>query len=1037
MKLLEFAAWSMIWLVIMLPVCMAEQLTVQKFSGADNVQNYAKEYDELTIQVLAQMIGNPTPDVARQRVRVYYSDTYSFMDSCTAQAEAMYLCTYKTKDLVFSGTDTYTIRLYDADEREIASITKTLTVDYLAPKVLAFTLSPNMSMAPRLTTVNYRAEDYGYETGKTTGCSGLKTVTFKVNTTEVGSVSTNVSQCSKNGSFTFTPTLNGPNGKVRVCAVATDYLNHKSSPQCREILIDSRKPTAEELVLRDTDGTSIAFARTGQQTVADVYVKISDTDVNGASVFADLSKLNPSLGKKVRDAESGEWFIWRNVAITSPSTCQVTVNATDLMGNKDQKTLTCSIGIDDTPPEPVSIVTTFVDEHGVPLLGLNGTIIAEFNENASGMSKANAFLDLRNLGLAAEAKADKCEKVSSSWKCYWKVRPTVNTGIYTVKLLPITRDNLNNQITKIISANISFDKTAPEGIRVVEIAAFRAEQRVKTNVTSLGETLEFVVEGAGFTKALADLRDLGGDKETPAERCLGNLTKRCTFSITNAVSGPQPTNVTFTFSDAAGNIATTSTSELFILGISNETEPNYWTLSTECSPTMLDRTTLSVYEHPVYCQIKMTSTNTNALPVTVQGPLDLSECSGQTDYISTFGIENNFAGSVEPFIVFTLQPADFEINELNFTCPVSTLTRVGNFIPQNFEHDNVSVSLQFYSLPLGEIYNNINDDVDGVKKSIGGVWKVIGQLEKFMQYGEKICMILTVLFDIVALLTAVGGVLGALGYALSWIPPVGDALKQGSKALCSPADALREVINKDNGILAFAQKFCDFLNCRYSVLDAMGDLGVADTGGVSAQWQSWMSYGMGGFAGTEGDISKLQGSFGADPSTYMNIKDSLIFSIIFPPLCIPGIIYNLDKWRQIQCQYGTCLLQDVRVNGLPASYCKDQKHYLECRFVLGEIFNLIPFAPLANFIMNFAQQILSNPMAIIGAIASIVCKQTCSGGDGALYVICAALSIASQLGKAIEDYKSIKNLGEVGFISTSMCDEFDDKLGEYESSQNE
>jgi len=1052
MRMLECAAWLMIWLVIMLPVAFAQQLTVQKFSGTDNVEGFARANDELTIQVLAQMAGNPTPDVARQRARVHYDNTYFFMDSCTAQTGGMYQCSYKTTDITYGGKDYYKIKLFDADNKEIASVDKNLTVDILAPRITAFSLSPNTSSAPKPTTIVYKAEDYGSETGKTTDCSGIKLINITANTTQVGAVTTSIGTCTKNGTLTFTPTIAVQSGKIRVCAVATDYLNQKSLPVCREIFIDSRKPTPEALELRDSEGFVITHARTGQAVVADIFVKIPDIDVNPATVYADLSKLNPTLGKKPKDSQSGEWFIWRKVSITTPSTCQVTVNATDLMGNNDSKTLTCSIGIDDTAPEPLSLSTPFADDDGKPVIGVKGTIIAEFREAGAGMSKGNAYLDLRALGLGAETKATKCEKTGAeNWKCYWNVTPTVASGKYSVKLLPTTRDNLNNQITKTLQMNLTFDKTAPENPRLLEIAAFRGQQRVKTNVTSLGETIEFVVEAAGFKTATADLTDLGGEKETLPERCEGNLTKKCVFSTDVAVSGPQETRIRFVFADAAGNKAELTTTELFILGISNETEPNYWTITSECSPELLDRTTLSVFEHPVYCRIAMSSTNANALPITVEGPMDIGECSGQTDYISEFAVENNYAGSTEPYIVMSLVATDYNINNLTFTCPLSTLTRVGNFIPQNLEHDNITVNLQFYNLPLGELYNNINSDVNDVKDKVDGTWKFIGQMQTFMGSAEKLCTILNTVMSIISLLALLSLVVGAVGDVLSAIPftaPAGQAMREQSKGLCRPAEKGREVYK--NKLLETLQKFCNFITCQAGLFDFlsnegfMGDIGVDvmsketanNAKSATGDWYyKWLS------AGTPQAEQMLrtsvsrEGEIVHDPNVYLNVKDSLIMSIVIPPLCIPGIIYNLDKWRQIECRYGLCLLEDMREQGMPASVCKDQKSYMQCRFVVGEIFNLIPFAPIVSYYLNLIQQALSNPLALVSAAAALLCAPACEAGAGTGYTICAGLAIASELGKTVNTIKNFKSIMDFGSVNNQWCDQFENAIEDYEAEQ--
>ncbi len=1049
MKPLHFATWLAIWLLLTLPVAFSQQLlTIQKFAGRDNVPNFAKENDELTIQVLAQMIGNPTPEVAVQRVRVEHSDTYAFMDSCTPQPNAMYQCTYKTTDLVYSGTDDYVIKLYNDAGDEIASVTKTLTVDFLGPRVITLSLTPNMSSAPVPTTVTYKTEDYGSTTGQTTECSGVKTVNITANNAAAGQASASVGTCVKEGAITFTPTVSGPSSRVTVCAVATDHLNHKSGPMCRDILIDSQKPTAQELELRDSNGYALTHARTGQAIAADVFVRIPDVDVNPALVYADLSKLNPGLGNVVRDDQSDDWFIWRNVPITTPNTCQVTVEATDFLGNKDTKTLQCRIGVDDTSPEPLSIGTRFVDEDGTPILGVGGTIIVEFKEAGSGMDTANAILDLRGLGKGLDVKADKCDKTGADgWKCSWTVTPTVSSGDYLVKIQPTSRDDLNNQVTTTLQKTIRFDKTAPADVRLKEIAAFRGQERVKTNYTSLGETIEFVVTGAGFTTAIADLTSLGGDKETPAEHCEGNLTKNCTFAVTVAVSGPQGTNITFTLSDAAGNKATISTSALFILGISNETAPNYWNITTECSPTLLDRKTLSVFEHPVYCRVRMHSTNSQAKPITVLGPEDFfSDCTGDMDYISDMRVENNYAGSTEPYLVLSLVATDYAIDNLTFTCPMSTLTRVGNFIPQNFERDNATVNLQFYNLPLGELAQNIGDEVDDVEDSIKGVWKTIGTLQKFMAYAEKLCQILNVVMTTIATLSNILFILGIsakIGDAIDL--GIGNAysanIKAQSKGMCVATDSMYDNFNE--GLLGTLKKFCNFLTCQSSLFDALGDVGLVDkpTGtGYSNFVSDWASgFGLSESIGLSGSTAIIAGKETTiqNPNSYLNVKESLVYSIAIPPLCLPGIIYNLDKWRQIQCRYGLCVLQDVKDNGLPLSVCKDQKSYMQCRFVVGEIFNLIPFAPIVTFYLNIIKQALSDPLVLVSMGFAFIanCKAACATGYGDIYHICKFLAITSQLGQTIQAIKSFKTLADFGEISGQWCEEFEEALDDYESEQ--
>lgn len=1042
---LEWMTWLVIWLVLTIPVTVAQPiLTVQKFAGRDGVNNYAKEGDELTIQLLAEMLGSPTPEVARQRVRVYNDDTFTFMDTCAAQSGNVYQCVYKTTDLIYGGADEYVIRLYDADNNVINSAKRTLTIDFLGPRMVTFSLNPNMSTSAQPTTITYKAEDYGTETGKLTNCAGIKHINITANNAPLALISADIGVCTKEGTYTFTPTVTGQSARVTVCAVATDHLNHKSLPVCRDILIDSRKPTAEALELRDSNGFLITHARSAQPFTADIFVKIPDADVDPATVHADLSKLNPSIGKLPRSDQSGDWFIWRNIQVTSPSTCQVTAEATDFLGNKDTKTLTCTIGIDDTAPVATAISTQFVDDDGVPILGVNGTIVVTFAEEGSGFDKANAFMDLRTLGVGAEVKANKCDKTGpKTWKCSWNVRPTVASGTYTVKVLPITRDDLNNQMDRTFEGKVRFDNTAPSGVRLKEIAAFRGQQRVRTNVTSLGETLEFVVEGTGFKTVVADFTSLGGGKNTSSESCTGNLTKSCTFAFTTSVSGPQPTNITFDFTDVAGNKASFSTTELFILGISNETAPNYWNITPSCSPTLLDRATLSVFEHPVYCRLRMSTTNPQAFPITVHGPLDVTECSGQTDYISELRVENNYAGSTEPYLVMTLVATEYTINNLTFTCPMSTLTRVGNFMPQNAEKDNATVTLQFYNLPLGDLYGNIDDEIKDVQDKIENTWGVIGDLQKLMSYAEKLCQLLNTIITIIGTLSIVLLALGITASVAEAIDlGVGNAaaaqLEASRQGLCQPTDTTYVIYNND--LLMTFKKFCDFLTCQAGLFDILNGVGIISdetlknikTGGYSQFIMDWIT--IRGALGTKEAIKQaLPSGTLYPPGAYLNVKDSLIFSIVIPPLCIPGIIYNLDKWRQIECRYGLCLLQDVRQGGMPVSVCKDQKHYMQCRFVVGEIFNIIPFAPVVNYYLNILQQALSDPLVLasIGIAYILNCKAACGARYGFAYHACNAFAIIAQIGQSIDRVKNMKSLADFGSISNTWCEQFEDALNEF------
>jgi len=1028
MKQLQLAAILISWLVITLPVVAAQQLDVERFSGKDLVEGFAKENDELTIVVTAQMIGGPSPEVAAKRLRVYYGDTFEFFDECAPVGQAMYDCQYSTTELIYAGVDQYTIRLYDNAEppNVIEETTEELTVDIMSPEFTLFNVQPDSTKAAQAVTITYEAEDYGRQTGLTEDCAGIRNLTINADQDNIHLSTGIVGECDKSANFQYNPSSSEGFKLIKICAIATDYLGHTSAPECKDLRFDSVAPNIESMKLTDTSGFTVSHIKTGQVANVNVVVTIrgNENDVDEETVFADLNNLNPALLTRKHDSRIGDNYIWKNVAVTSPSSCEITVRANDFLGNDAEKTLTCSLPIDDTGPATTFLGTAFNDEDDTPLIGVEGTIIARFTEEGSGMDRADAFLDLSNLGLSPIKKADECKANGETWECKWTVSPVVQSGDYSIKVLGSTKDDIGNLLGTPTTKTIRFDKTAPIAPILMGIFAFRDQQRVPTNATFLSETIEFLLRAGDFEDAFADFSQLGGSNSTPVEYCEGNQTKNCTFGITVAVSGPVQALIPFTFSDKAGNTAGIAV-PITVLAVANETEPNFWTSTVACSPKNLDRSTLSIYDHPAYCHITLHSANPNAETLTVQGPVDPTECSGQIEWLSDISTSNNQPGTKEPFIGMTFVAADYgEFEKLTVTCPIKILTRVGQFVTSHPETENITMSLTLYNNPLGEAYKNVEDEIEDVKDKVEGVWDVIGKLNKIFGYVEKLCQILNTIAKLLVLLARINQVIGIIGEVVQLIPGVGSAIKEALDKvqinICKPEEEIAQIYK--NELFETLKPFCDFVTCEQGLFDLLGDSGDDTTS----------KDGTGVIAGVYGEGAEIktkeQGGY-SNPDQYLNVKDSLVMSIIIPPLCIPGIIYNLDKWRQIECRYGLCLAQDVKEAGIPIRACKDQKSYMQCRFVVGEIFNLIPFAPLVDYYINLYKRLAEDPLvlasSVVGEIAN--CKQNCEDKSaGIWHFLCQGLAIVSNLGDTVKTIKGIKTVADFGTVNQQWCEEFED-----------
>jgi hypothetical protein len=109
----------------------------------------------------------------------------------------------------------------------------------------------------------------------------------------------------------------------------------------------------------------------------------------------------------------------------------------------------------------------------------------------------------------------------------------------------------------------------------------------------------------------------------------------------------------------------------------------------------------------------------------------------------------------------------------------------------------------------------------------------------------------------------------------------------------------------------------------------------------------------------------LKGPVGLAKTT--SLYDNLILSAA--GLCAPGVVYNLDKMRQVQCRYIYCLENEVPAGIATVEACRELKDYQECKYVWGEVFQFIPFVPAVNQILSMFKSMLTDPVGLIrGAI---------------------------------------------------------------------
>lgn len=202
--------------------------------------------------------------------------------------------------------------------------------------------------------------------------------------------------------------------------------------------------------------------------------------------------------------------------------------------------------------------------------------------------------------------------------------------------------------------------------------------------------------------------------------------------------------------------------------------------------------------------------------------------------------------------------------------------------------------------------------------------------------------------------------------------------------------------------------FCEFVNCRLS-------LGGSEWTSWAVSWQEWGGAVTGESLG--GDfVSKLTGK---QAQNYLDPKHNLGAALL--TACIPGILYGLNKYRQILCMYADCLETNAET-GLPTQVCEDQKYYATCKYVFGEIMAAFPLTALFDYYMNKLKEMLSDPFQMVGFGLGLACAYLCPAPDETFHSVCAWTKVISMLGETIMDVQMMMD-GSYWQIQKEYCDD--------------
>jgi hypothetical protein len=769
---------------------------------------------------------------------------------------------------------------------------------------------------------------------------------------------------------------------------------------------DNSVPALSNFIIKKANGQNITGWIGNVVIPAKVYVDVAEKGSGIEKVSADFSSLNPAytnyltgtctqtsgLQQNAAQAQTNGIYqtftgnassnvslpeykyrcVWDiNIHFNSsgnPYDAQIIFNATDKSLNSANPTFNQAFQVDVDGPIVTSLITTRF-YNGLYYVGVdpNG-FSAAITDSGIGLNNSEAYLDLTELGFENNKKADSC----SNGMCHWSTLgcESIGEGVHKISVNTNTKDNLGNHISQAFYANVTLHKERPS-VNSINVTPIVSSTELFRDYIQTGNALYIVAnvtEQLSLLSATADLSNfISNETDILADDCTRQTDSDnqsdnwvCVWSTDEIdITSYKKGNIYLNFTDVAGNNIV-KPYEIEVFEALKEVN-DYWGNSAKGnSPNTLDRQLVTFYNPSMWFTMALTSKE--GLSAQSRWPIDvivesclrgnssvngtpsanyLSSANGNKPLITNPNGQTPLALPYNFYLNYELEKSAPSGNSIDITCQLKIKTLVDSKKISPYETENVTVTINYYNNPLGTLNENIKGEIKDVKDGwlVSQEW--IGQIEKILKMAEGLCNLIK---NIYAIAKIIGGISDGMK-SNAYTEAIGVVLGTTAGSLGAAAEGTWQ---------SYVNKFCKFLNCQ---LFYGKDWGGEDNKGDTAQ-------------GDYADYSRWKASY----SKFLNPKDSLIYSLIY--LCLPGIIYNLQKARVIECQYINCLKSTA--NGMPLQMCVRQRDYGWCSYIYGQLFNLIPFAGMFNQLMNNVKKMLEQPVEILSVGLKLVCKSTCA-----------------------------------------------------------
>jgi hypothetical protein len=474
-----------------------------------------------------------------------------------------------------------------------------------------------------------------------------------------------------------------------------------------------------------------------------------------------------------------------------------------------------------------------------------------------------------------------------------------------------------------------------------------------------------------------------------------NFTGSCTADVCTWKINPLPesyVSVQLKISDAIGNLATRQES-FRVLNISSSQSSADFALGTmKVTPDALNRMALDLARanfmpYPAYVTYTLSRKNPQARILRQELKSCAYKLPNETNYTQSYNLFSFGGAPKESRVLYP--DYDFDrTNRLNLQiradrailarsdrfdvrCQLDVIPAVGNTVYTSAQSINITFRITLRDAPLGQpgeaFVKKIQEEE---KKQNSGYVKTIRSLEQMRQRMDQMCQGIETLQMIKSVGSTVQGV--GHGFCTAGITkPIGDTLNQVGGNVFGSASPIVSKLWEGAApdVAGSSGSFGTLTNPLTSGLKAQ-NFGLNTNGGpirtlcrqvncrVYADIKDDKA-----FIG-EGSFSKFDNYVKGTVTANTNAADpqaSLVGAV--STMCFGGVIYNLQKYNTVGCNYLQCL-KDQSLKGSSVAVCDQSKSFQMCQNVMGE-FSELPYARVyKNLLQNIHGIVSTSPMFV-------------------------------------------------------------------------